>query len=82
VGTGCLEPNNKKQWSAYLLVSTFVFETIGIIAIGYISGSYLDKWIHTDFVFTVVFMVLAVFYAIYHLIRQVNKQGDEDEPEL
>lgn len=75
-----MEPNNKSNWTVYAIVSGFVFETLLIIAIGFFAGYYLDQWLATDVVFTVLFMVLSVFYAIYHLIRRVNKSGDQDGP--
>ncbi|QMS85420.1 AtpZ/AtpI family protein [Candidatus Xianfuyuplasma coldseepsis] len=73
------EHNNNKQWNVLALVSGFVFETLVIIGLGYLVGYYLDLWLNTGFVFTVVLMIVAVFYSIYHLITVVNKQGDEDE---
>lgn len=74
-----MDPKDEKQWSVLAVVSGFVFETLTIIGLGYLLGYYLDRWLHTSFVFTVVLMIVAVFYSIYHLIRTVNKQGDEDE---
>ena len=74
-----MKPNNQKQWNVFALVSGFVFETLLIIALGYLAGYYLDQWLHTSFLFTVLLMLVGVFYSIYHLIKMVNSTGDEDE---
>jgi F0F1-type ATP synthase assembly protein I len=74
-----MEPNKKNNWNVYAIVSGFVFETIAVIALGFLAGYYLDEWLNTDFLFTVLLMLLAVFYAIYHLIKVVNRAGDSDE---
>ena len=75
-----MEPNKKNNWNVYAIVSGFVFETILIIALGFVGGYYLDKWLNTDILFTALFMVIAVFYSVYHLIKLVNRAGDSDEP--
>lgn len=64
------------NWSAYAVVSGFVFETMTIIALGFLAGYYIDIWLQTDVLFTVLLMVFAVFYSVYHLIRRVNKMED------
>jgi len=69
------KPDN---WSVYALVSGFVFETITIIALGFLAGYYLDKWLKTDVLFTVILMIFAVFYSVFHLIQRVNKMEDTD----
>jgi len=66
------------KWSVYALASGFVFETITIIALGFLAGYYLDKWLHTDILFTVILMLFAVFYSVFHLIQRVNKMEDTD----
>ena len=73
-----MDPKNQSNWTIYAIVSGFVFETLLILALGFLAGYYLDRWLNTSVVFTIVLMVLSVFYAIYHLIRRVNKSGEQD----
>lgn len=71
-----MDPKKQNNLKVYAIVSGFVFETLLILALGFFAGYYVDQWLNTDVVFTIVLMILSVFYAIYHLIRRVNKSGD------
>ena len=75
-----MDPDKKSNWSVYAIVSGFVFETIAIIALGFLGGYYLDRWLNTDILFTAILMIVAVFYSVYHLIKLVNRTGDSNGP--
>lgn len=76
-----MNDKNDSKWSMYILVSGFAFETLAIIALGFLAGYYLDKWLHTNVVFQVVLMILAVFYAIFMFIHRVQKLEGKHERE-
>ena len=73
-----MSKNKQDNWNVYAIVSGFVFETISIIALGFLAGYYLDIWLNTDILFTALLMIFAVLYAVFHLIRRVNKMEDKD----
>lgn len=73
-----MDPKHQSNWTIYAIVSGFVFETLLILALGFFAGYYLDQWLNTSVVFTIVLMILSVFYTIYRLIHRVNKSGDQD----
>lgn len=74
-----MDPKRNRQLNVLAIVSGFVFETLAIIGLGFVAGYYLDQWLNTDIVFTAVLMILASLYAVYHLIRVVNKTSDDNE---
>lgn len=73
-----MSDKKRDNWSVYAIVSGFVFETMSIIALGFLAGYYLDIWLKTDILFTALLMIFAVFYAVYRLIRSVNKMEDKN----
>jgi F0F1-type ATP synthase assembly protein I len=73
-----MDPKNQSNWSTYAIVSGFVFETLLILALGFSAGYFLDQWWNTEVIFTILLMVLSVFYSVYRLIRRVNNSGDQD----
>ena len=66
-----VEKNNIKAWAKYAGLG---FQMIGTMLLGVFIGMKLDQWLETSkpwflFVFTIVFVILAVYYSIKDLIR-------------
>lgn len=62
----------KKEYKAYAIVSTFVFEVILVVGVFVTIGYFLTEWTNSV-VFIIIFSILGVFAGIFNLIRKVNK---------
>lgn len=71
-----MNANDKSLTRTLVIVSGFVFEMVALIGIGFLVGNYLDKWLNTDILFTVITMLIAVFFGIWQLIKHVGKLED------
>lgn len=58
---------------------SFVFEVVVTIGVGFLLGRLLDKWLNTNILFTILFMMIGVFGSLYLLVRRVNKVEDQNE---
>ena len=65
----------KKTLNAYAKYSSIAFQMLVIILAGVFGGRELDKWVEWDFpVFTMTLTILAVFLAIYTVIKDLIKK--------
>jgi F0F1-type ATP synthase assembly protein I len=65
----------KKALNAYAKYSSIAFQMLVIILAGVFGGRELDKWVEWDFpVFTMTLTILAVFLAIYTVIKDLIKK--------
>jgi hypothetical protein len=65
----------KKVLNAYAKYSSIAFQMLVIILAGVFGGRELDKWVEWDFpVFTMTLTILAVFLAIYTVIKDLIKK--------
>lgn len=71
--------NNRKAMKIYSVVSSFMFEIIATVGISFIIGYFLDKWLHTVFVFKFIFIVIGVLAGVRNLIKRVYKVEQSDE---
>ncbi|WP_196895701.1 AtpZ/AtpI family protein [Aureivirga marina] len=73
----------KKQLNNYIRFSAMGLQMGVTIAVGAIFGQWLDKKYPNPYqIYTVIFSLLAVFAAIYNVVRQVlqiNKKNKKDE---
>lgn len=70
--------SNKKQANKWLVFMNIPFQMGLIIFLGVIFGQWLDeKFKIEDSILTIVFSLLAVFIALYNVIRQVNKMSND-----
>lgn len=74
------EKQNKKfnkgklNLKGYAKYSSIAFQMLFIIFIGVFGGMKLDKYLNWKFpVFTVVFSILSVIFAIYYAIKDIIK---------
>ena len=66
--------NEKQRSSKVLLIAMqFVANVLVTIGIFLVLGLLLDRWLNTDVLFTIIFIVLGVFAGVYNLIRKVNR---------
>ena len=69
---------NKKQANKWLVFMNIPFQMGLIIFLGVILGQWLDEKFKIEgSILTIVFSLLAVFIALYNVIRQVNKIGND-----
>ena len=71
--------NSIKQIVQYLsLVTYFGIMIASCVLIGYYLGFYLDKWLFTEMIFTIIGVLLGSFTGLYMLYRiatkTINKQ--------
>ena len=65
----------KKALNAYARYSSIAFQMLAIILAGVFGGRELDKWVEWEFpVFTLLLTILAVFLAIYTVIKDLLKK--------
>ena len=73
-----MDSNNKKQSNKWLALINIPFQMGLIIFLGVIFGQWLDEKFKIEgSVLTIVFSLLAVFIALYNVIRQVNKMSND-----
>ena len=65
----------KKAINAYARYSSIAFQMLIIMLAGVFGGRELDKWLDWDFpIFTLVLTILAVFLAIYTVIKDLIRK--------
>ena len=71
--------NKKKQRNRFLALSSLPFQ-IGItIYLGAYLGKYLDqKYLTEKPLFTIIFVLLALFISLYSVIQQLNRINNDD----
>lgn len=70
--------SNKKQANKWLIFMNIPFQMGLIIFLGVILGQWLDEKFKIEgSILTIVFSLLAVFIALYNVIRQVNKMSND-----
>lgn len=73
-----MDSNNKKQSNKWLALINIPFQMGLIIFLGVIFGQWLDEKFKIEgSILTIVFSLLAVFIALYNVIRQVNKMSND-----
>lgn len=73
-----MDSNNKKQANKWLVFMNIPFQMGLIIFLGVMLGQWLDEKFKIEgSVLTIVFSLLAVFIALYNVIRQVNKMSND-----
>ena len=69
---------NKKQANKWLVFMNIPFQMGLIIFLGVMLGQWLDEKFKIEgSVLTIVFSLLAVFIALYNVIRQVTKMNND-----
>ena len=70
--------SNKKQANKWLVFMNIPFQMGLIIFLGVILGQWLDEKFKIEgSILTIVFSLLAVFIALYNVIRQVTKMSND-----
>ena len=70
--------SNNKQSNKWLALINIPFQMGLIIFFGVMLGQWLDeKYKIEGSILTIVFSLLAVFIALYNVIRQVNKMSND-----
>jgi F0F1-type ATP synthase assembly protein I len=70
--------SNKKQSNKWLVFMNIPFQMGLIIFLGVMLGQWLDEKFKIEgSILTIVFSLLAVFIALYNVIRQVNKMSND-----
>jgi len=70
----------KNSFNKYLRFSSIAIQMGVIIGAGALLGDWLDKTQENTFpIWTLVLVLLAIFGALYQVIREVIKLGKEDD---
>lgn len=73
-----MDSNNKKQVNKWLVFMNIPFQMGLIIFLGVMLGQWLDEKFKIEgVILTIVFSLLAVFIALYNVIRQVTKMSND-----
>ena len=66
----------KKSLENYAKYSSIAMQMLVIILIGVFGGIKLDEWLNLGFpVFTLIFSILSVIFAIYYVIKDILKNN-------
>ncbi len=63
----------KKPLNQFLKFSNIALQMGAMIGIGAFAGIKLDEYLGKDNLFTVILSLLAVFGALYHVIKEVTR---------
>lgn len=69
---------NKK---AIAIAYSFVGEVVLLIVGGMVVGHFIDNWLNTTVLFTIILMLFGVGVSLYLLVKRVNKLEDKHERE-
>jgi F0F1-type ATP synthase assembly protein I len=73
-----MSDKKSNKFKAYALASSFVFEVLLIIVFGFFIGRMADRWMDSNNIFTVVFLIAGALYSVYHLIHTASKMEDHN----
>ncbi|MFP4286450.1 MAG: AtpZ/AtpI family protein [Candidatus Izemoplasmataceae bacterium] len=59
----------------FAIASSFIYEALAAILLGYLIGIALDRLFNLESIFTIIFMVLGALAAIRNLMVRVYKLG-------
>lgn len=59
----------------FAIASSFLYEALAAILLGYLIGLGLDRLFNLDTIFTIIFMILGALAAIRNLMVRVYKLG-------
>lgn len=59
----------------FAIASSFIYEALAAILLGYLIGLGLDRLFNLDTIFTIIFMILGALAAIRNLMVRVYKLG-------
>jgi F0F1-type ATP synthase assembly protein I len=64
---------NRHDLNNYGKYSSIGFQMIAIMVAGVFGGIYLDKWLHSKPIFTIVLSLISVALSMYYTIKDVSK---------
>ena len=64
---------NRHGLNNYGKYSSIGFQMIAIMVAGVFGGIYLDKWLHSKPIFTIVLSLISVALSMYYTIKDVSK---------
>jgi len=64
---------NRQDLNNYGKYSSMGFQMIAIMTAGVFGGIYLDKWLHTKPIFTIVLSLISVALSMYYTIKDLSK---------
>jgi len=71
-----------QEWTRHLAFVTQVGLTmVGSILLCFAIGYFLDKWLHTKVIFTVIFIILGIAGGAVTVYRQVMDVMEQDNKE-
>lgn len=70
-----IEFETKSSLGNYAKYSTIGFQMLGVMLVGAVGGIYLDKYLGTTPIFTVVLLLTSVCYSMYLIIRLVSERS-------
>lgn len=65
--------DKEKRVNGLLIASSFAFEVIIVVGLFTALGYILDRWLGTNPLLLIVFILIGVFAGVYNLIRKINK---------
>ncbi len=69
---------NKMNVKGLLIATNFAFEAMILVGLFTLAGYFLDKWLGTVFIFTLLFILIGVFAGVYNIIKKINKVEEKD----
>ena len=69
-------PRNQNPWALAGQYTSLAMILPVSVAVGYILGRLLDRWLGTSFLY-IVFLLLGIAAGFVQLLRQVSKDSDQ-----
>ena len=73
------EKKNKKQkqLNSYIKYSSLTMQMAAIIVFGAFFGDYLDEKNDLNKIYTIIFSLLSIFFALYYVFKKIVKQNEK-----
>ncbi|MFH5881573.1 MAG: AtpZ/AtpI family protein [Candidatus Izemoplasmataceae bacterium] len=63
----------------FAIATSFIYEAIAAIALGYLIGLGLDRLFKLDTIFTIIFMIIGALAAVRNVMVRAYKLGAEKD---
>jgi F0F1-type ATP synthase assembly protein I len=64
---------NRQNLDNYGKYSSLGFQMIAIMIAGVFGGIYLDKWLHSKPIFTIVLSLISVALSMFYTVKDLSK---------
>ena len=67
------QKKKKNQLNSYIRYSSLTLQMVGIVLIGAFCGNYLDEKNDSNQIYTIIFSLISIFFALYYVFKKILK---------